>query len=78
MTYQDDIQGSLGLPHKASSGHFRVIARNFKEPFAEYLVGDFKDYRAAIHAVLNARKPMSRIYLYDDTGDLQAISTSLA
>jgi hypothetical protein len=77
MTYKDETQSSLGPPHEASSGQFRVIARSFKEPFAECLVGEFNDHRAAIRAVLNARKSMTKVYVYDDTGDLQAIATSL-
>jgi hypothetical protein len=75
MTYTDETQRTLGLPHEASSRQFRVIVS--KEPFAEYLVGEFNDYRAAIRAVLNARKPMTKVYVYDDTGDLQAMATSL-
>jgi hypothetical protein len=75
MTCKDETQRSIALSHEASSGQFRVIVS--KEPFAEYLVGDFNDFRAAIRAVLNARKPMTKIYVYDDTGDLQAITTSL-
>ena len=62
----------MGLPHEASSSHYRVIACDTLEgPFADYLVGEFTDLTDAIRAAKNALEPMTAVYVYDDKGNIQ-------
>jgi hypothetical protein len=72
MPDEEENQTTLGLPHEASSSHYRVIACDTLEgPFADYLVGEFTDLTDAIRAAKNALEPMTAVYVYDDKGGIQ-------
>jgi len=72
MPGEEQNQTTLGLPHEASSRHFRVIACDtFEGPFADHLVGEFTDLTDAIRAAKNALEPMTSVCVYDDKGVLQ-------
>ena len=63
---------SLGLPHAAANGQFRVIACDtFEGPFADYLVGEFADLQDAIQAAKDELSAMVAVYVYDDQGVLR-------
>lgn len=69
MTDEEQSAVSLGLPHAAPSGQFRVIACDtFEGPFADYFVGEFNDLQDAIRAAKGELSAMVAVYVYDDQG----------
>ena len=69
MTDEERSPITLGLPHAAPSGQFRVICCDtFEGPFADYLVGEFADLQDAIRAAKGALSAMVAVYVYDDQG----------
>jgi hypothetical protein len=76
MTYKDETQTNLAT--SASSGRFRAIAcNNVGEPIVHATVREFTDLHTAIRAAMTAPDPMTTVYVYDDMGTLQAITSSL-
>ena len=60
------------VEHRGPAGQFRVIVCDtFEGPFADYLVGDFAELDAAIAAAEGALEEMTKVYVYDDTGQLK-------